>query len=167
MLAAKLRNSFEDRFRYDDAGVPRVWKPGMTSIRPSAKLAMRLCSHPALCQDCSCRRIALHHTPSSSDDPTSQSAVSAGEEEEFDFPSTLTVFSNRARPRSRTDFARKPTHSTSKLNALTVSSIAQIPVWMYGVMVVLGWNVFWRSSAVQFTLHSCWYSLRVRMWCTS
>lgn len=24
---SKLRNHFEERFRYDDAGVPRVWKP--------------------------------------------------------------------------------------------------------------------------------------------
>lgn len=24
---SKLRNHFEERFRYDDNGVPRVWKP--------------------------------------------------------------------------------------------------------------------------------------------
>ncbi len=27
VLAARLRGCFEDRFRYDDAGTPRVWKP--------------------------------------------------------------------------------------------------------------------------------------------
>lgn len=27
VMLTKLRNHFEERFRYDDAGVPRVWKP--------------------------------------------------------------------------------------------------------------------------------------------
>ena len=27
-ILGKLKNSFEDKFRYDDAGVPRVWGPG-------------------------------------------------------------------------------------------------------------------------------------------
>jgi hypothetical protein len=27
-ILAKLKNSFEDMFRYDAAGVPRVWSPG-------------------------------------------------------------------------------------------------------------------------------------------
>lgn len=27
VFLGKLRNHFEDRFRYDDGGVPRVWKP--------------------------------------------------------------------------------------------------------------------------------------------
>ena len=26
-ILAKLRNHFEERFRYDEKGVPRVWKP--------------------------------------------------------------------------------------------------------------------------------------------
>lgn len=26
-LLAKLRDAFEERFRYDEAGIPRVWKP--------------------------------------------------------------------------------------------------------------------------------------------
>jgi hypothetical protein len=27
-ILGKLKNSFEDKFRYDAAGVPRVWGPG-------------------------------------------------------------------------------------------------------------------------------------------
>ena len=27
MILGKLRNHFEERFRYDEHGVPRVWKP--------------------------------------------------------------------------------------------------------------------------------------------
>ena len=26
-LLAKLRDAFEEKFRYDEAGIPRVWKP--------------------------------------------------------------------------------------------------------------------------------------------
>ena len=27
LLMSKLRGTFEEKFRYDDAGVPRVWRP--------------------------------------------------------------------------------------------------------------------------------------------
>lgn len=27
MLLLKLRSKFEDKFRYDDQGLPKVWKP--------------------------------------------------------------------------------------------------------------------------------------------
>jgi protein SEY1 len=42
-LIAKLRASFEERFRYDESGIPRVWKPSddIDGVFKKAKDAVR------------------------------------------------------------------------------------------------------------------------------
>jgi len=61
-------------------------------------------------------------------------------EGEFDFPSTLIIFSETKQMDLIGKFRREADAYYVEAKRSTVSSIAQIPVWMYGVLVVLGWN---------------------------
>ncbi|KIM83177.1 hypothetical protein PILCRDRAFT_88083 [Piloderma croceum F 1598] len=61
-------------------------------------------------------------------------------DEEFDFPSTLLIFTDTKSLDLSTKFRRDADAYYVEAKRSTVSSVAQIPYWMYGVLVVLGWN---------------------------
>jgi hypothetical protein len=63
-----------------------------------------------------------------------------GETEEFDFESTLTIFSETKGLDISNRFRRDADAYYVEAKRSTVSGIAQIPYWIYGVLVVLGWN---------------------------
>ena len=167
VIAAKLRNNFEDRFRYDEAGVPRVWKPEddidsafrkardetlsliplYSKINPQdASLSIDFASIDFASIDFASIDLAC----TSDCHPAS---VSLGEEEGFDFPSTLTVLSEARKAEISTRFRKEADALYVEAKRSTVSSVAQIPVWMFGVMALLGWNEFMAviSSPVYFT----------------
>jgi len=60
--------------------------------------------------------------------------------EEFDFPSTLVVFTETKQLDLSGKFRRDADAYYVEAKRSTVASIAQIPYWMYGVLVLLGWN---------------------------
>ena len=60
--------------------------------------------------------------------------------EEFDFPATLIVFSETKALDLTNRFRKDADAYYVEAKRSTVSSVAQIPYWMYGVLVVLGWN---------------------------
>jgi len=60
--------------------------------------------------------------------------------EEFDFDASLTVFSETKALDLGAKFRKDADAYYVEAKRSTVSSIAQIPTWMYGVLVVLGWN---------------------------
>ena len=60
--------------------------------------------------------------------------------EEFDFASTLVVFSETKALDLTNKFRKDADAYYVEAKRSTVSSVAQIPYWMYGVLVVLGWN---------------------------
>ena len=70
-----------------------------------------------------------------SDSPTLSST-----DEDFDFPSTLIVFTETKALDLTNKFRRDADAYYVEAKRSTVSSIAQIPYWMYGMLVVLGWN---------------------------
>lgn len=63
-----------------------------------------------------------------------------GNSEDFDFDSTLVVFSETKAHDLTNKFRKDADAYYVEAKRSTVSSVAQIPVWMYGVLVVLGWN---------------------------
>ncbi|KAN0060995.1 Dynamin-like GTPase that mediates homotypic ER fusion [Thecaphora frezii] len=141
VLAAKLRSCFEDRFRYDENGVPRVWKPEDDIDGAYQRARDETLALIPLYAKIKPKDESLAVTlPSTSDDSASQAAVDRGEEEEFDFPATLTVFTEGRKAEIGVRFRKEADALYVEAKRSTVSSIAQIPLWMYGVMVVLGWN---------------------------
>lgn len=59
---------------------------------------------------------------------------------DFDFASSLTVLSDTKCLDLTNKFRKDADAHFVEAKRSTVSSIAQIPYWMYGVLVVLGWN---------------------------
>jgi protein SEY1 len=60
--------------------------------------------------------------------------------EEFDFDASLVLLPETKQLDITSRFRRDSDAYYVEAKRSTVSSVAQIPIWMYGVLVVLGWN---------------------------
>ncbi|KAF8497658.1 root hair defective 3 GTP-binding protein [Gautieria morchelliformis] len=134
VLLGKLRAHFEERFRYDDVGVPRVWKPD-DDIDGAFRKA----------RDETLELLPLYASITPRDESmalslASDSGAAAAGEEEFDFESSLQILAPTKAVEVTARFRRDADAYYVEAKRSTVSSIAQIPLWMYGVLVVLGWN---------------------------
>lgn len=69
----------------------------------------------------------------------SPDALTSGDDE-FDFPSTLVIFTDIKAIDITNRFRKDADAYYVEAKRSTVSSVAQIPLWIYGVLVVLGWN---------------------------
>ncbi|KAI4523869.1 root hair defective 3 GTP-binding protein [Schizophyllum commune Loenen D] len=133
VFIGKMRAYFEERFRYDEHGVPRVWKPEDD-----------IDSHFKKARDQALELIPLYAkiAPLDSslqvelpDEPTDSLT-----QEDFDFEASLTVFTETKTMDLTNKFRKDADAFYVEAKRSTVASVAQIPVWMYGVLVVLGWN---------------------------
>ncbi|TFY56989.1 hypothetical protein EVJ58_g7303 [Rhodofomes roseus] len=131
----KLRTYFEERFRYDENNVPRVWRPGDDidgAFKKARDQTLELVPlyariHPV--------DPSLEYTlPSETSDSLTEAA------DDFDFPATLVIFTETKILDIMARFRRDADAYYVEAKRSTVSSVAQIPYWMYGVLVVLGWN---------------------------
>lgn len=139
VIAAKLRNSFEDGFRYDDAGVPRVWKPEDDmdgAFRKARDETLELIALYAKIQ--AVDTTLMRELRSKFEDAEPVGLVV--EDEAFDWHATLSVLSETRKNDIGMRFRKEADAMYVEAKRATVSSIAQVPLWMYGVMLVLGWN---------------------------
>ncbi|KAF8893469.1 root hair defective 3 GTP-binding protein-domain-containing protein [Infundibulicybe gibba] len=134
VLLGKLRGHFEERFRYDEQGVPRVWKPEDDIDGAFKKAKDQTLELISLFAKIAPIDPALEFTPPPNETADTLSA------DEFDFSSSLTVLSETKSIDLSTRFRRDADAYYVEAKRSTVASIAQIPLWMYGVLVVLGWN---------------------------
>lgn len=137
-LLAKLRASFEDSFRYDASGVPRVWKPeddidGVFKKARDATLDLIPLYAKISPTD---KGLLPDDIPSSAD----MAPLPGTTAEEFDFDASLVLLSETKQLDITSRFRRDSDAYYVEAKRSTVSSVAQIPMWMYGVLVVLGWN---------------------------
>ncbi|KIK98484.1 hypothetical protein PAXRUDRAFT_823843 [Paxillus rubicundulus Ve08.2h10] len=136
-ILGKLRSHFEERFRYDDQGVPRVWQPDDDIDGEFRKAKEQTLALVPLYSKISPVDLSLEYTPPP---PPPNTTGSSALEEDFDFPSSLIIFSESKCLDITARFRRDADAYYVEAKRSTVSSIAQVPYWMYGVMVVLGWN---------------------------
>lgn len=71
---------------------------------------------------------------------TDSSDALNGNGDEFDFESSLVIFTETKALDLTNKFRKDADAYYVEAKRSTVASIAQIPYWMYGVLVVLGWN---------------------------
>ncbi|BGP15999.1 hypothetical protein JCM10213_005451 [Rhodosporidiobolus nylandii] len=144
-LLVKLKLVFEDKFRYDDSGVPRVWKPeddidGVFRKAREEVLALIPLYATIEPQDAS----NAFELPDSTDSPSTASidAAAAAQDSDFTFSESLVLLSPSASQSLSTRFRREADAYYLEAKRSMVASRAQIPVWIYGVLAVLGWNEF-------------------------
>jgi hypothetical protein len=124
-ILTKLRTYFEERFRYDEQGVPRVWKPD-DDIDGAFKKA----------KDVTLELISLY-AKIEPEDPELE--YTPPEDVEDDTPG-LVVFPETKALELGARFRREADAHYVEAKRSTVVGIAQVPYWIYGMMVVLGWN---------------------------
>ncbi|KAJ7594483.1 root hair defective 3 GTP-binding protein [Mycena floridula] len=134
VILGKLRGHFEERFRYDQDGVPRVWKPE-DDIDSAFKKAKdeTLDLIPVYAKIEPVNESLQFTLPADSLELTSSSDT-------FDFDESLTIFSEMKVVELTNKFRRDADAFYVEAKRSTVSSIAQVPYWMYGILVILGWN---------------------------
>ncbi|KAF8825019.1 hypothetical protein HHX47_DHR7000026 [Lentinula edodes] len=140
VFVGRLRAHFEERFRYDEQGVPRVWKPeddidGVYRKAKEQTLELIPLYSKIVPLDSSVAYVLPPDAISLSDSGSSL-------EEAFDFESSLVVFSETKALDLAAKFRKDADLAYVEAKRSTVSSVAQIPFWMYGVLLVLGWNEF-------------------------
>lgn len=134
VVLATLRGSFEDRFRYDEAGVPRVWKP-----EDDLDGAFKKAREETL------ELLPLYATVSPVDAklpelPEPDALDVDLDPEAFDPTTAWTLVSPTRLRGLEARFKREADAAYVEAKRSMVSSIAQVPLWMYGALVVLGWN---------------------------
>ncbi|KAJ7217672.1 RHD3/Sey1 [Mycena pura] len=137
VILAKLRGHFEERFRYDATGVPRVWKPEDDIDGAFKKAKDETLDLIPLYSKIQPTDPSLEYTlPADSLVAPTDSELG----EDFEFATTLVVFTETKAIEITQKFRREADAYYVEAKRSTVASIAQIPYWMYGVLVVLGWN---------------------------
>lgn len=138
VILGRLRTHFEERFRYDQDGVPRVWKPD-DDIDSAFKKA----------KDQTLELVPLYAKIKPQDPsleyqlPQDASEVILDDSQtsdSFDFESSLIILPETKVLDISARFRKDADAYYVEAKRSMVSSIAQIPTWMYGVLVILGWN---------------------------
>ncbi|EIW70479.1 protein SEY1 [Tremella mesenterica] len=135
-ILGTLRTTFEERFRYDEHGVPRVWRPEddietaftkakdetltllplFANISPTHSTLLPKLPTPEVSHD-------VDADPTPFDPSTAYNLIS---------PTRMLSLENR--------FKRDADAAYVEAKRSVVSSVAQVPLWMYGALAVLGWN---------------------------
>ncbi|KAJ2854023.1 Dynamin-like GTPase that mediates homotypic ER fusion [Coemansia erecta] len=128
MVLLKLRTALEDRFRYDAAGLPRVWKPSddidtqFSTARASAGALLPKFSKVDIRGSIKLRSREEFFPPG------------------YDFTRTLVLITPaRAREVSKR-FSREADALYLEAKRSMVATQSQVPMWMIALLVFLGWN---------------------------
>lgn len=150
-ILMKLRENFEDKFRYDEAGVPRIWRPtddieGLyTKARESTLKLIPLLSR---------FRLESTYTPPDliSFIGPQPSGVEPGDEEDLapiggvdedegkSLEEETTVLSESKRQDLVVRFKKTADGVFVEAKRGAIGGVAQIPWYFYGLLLALGWN---------------------------
>ena len=150
-LLLKLRENFEDKFRYDDAGVPRIWRPTddiegiYTKARESTLLLIPLLSRfqssrtsspPAL--DAWIGNMPAGATPADEEDLTIIGGVD--EEDGKSLEEEMTLLSDTKRQDLVVRFKKTADGVYVEAKRSAIGGMTQVPLYFYGLLLALGWN---------------------------
>lgn len=150
-LLLKLRENFEDKFRYDEAGVPRIWRPTddiegiYTKARESTLTLIPLLSKfksvnsstpPPLAEWIGDPPPSV--TPADEEDLTPIGGVD--EEEGKSLEEEMTTLSESKRQDITVRFKKTADGVYVEAKRSAIGGITQVPLYFYVILLVLGWN---------------------------
>ena len=150
-LLLKLRENFEDKFRYDDAGVPRIWRPTddiegiYTKARESTLTLIPLLSKfqsshssspPPL--DSWISSAPEESTPADEEDLMPIGGVD--EEEGKSLEEEMTVLTDAKRQDITMRFKKTADGVYVEAKRSAIGGMTQVPLYFYGLLLALGWN---------------------------
>ncbi|KAK8134052.1 Protein SEY1 [Apiospora sp. TS-2023a] len=150
-ILLKLRENFEDKFRYDDAGVPRIWRPAddiegiYTKARESTLTLIPLLSKfklsstfgpPALPE------FIGHQPPGAEPEDEDDLAPIGGVDEEDgkSLEEEMTILSEGKRQDLVVRFKKTADGVYVEAKRSAIGGVSQVPLYFYGVLLALGWN---------------------------
>ncbi|KAI0843336.1 root hair defective 3 GTP-binding protein [Hypoxylon sp. FL0890] len=150
-ILLKLRENFEDKFRYDEAGVPRIWRPAddiegiYTRARESTLTLIPLLSKFKLSTTYAPPDLPAFigpqpagAEPEDEDDLTPIGGVD--EEDGKSLEEEMTVLSESKRQDLVVRFKKTADGVYVEAKRSAIGGITQVPLYFYGLLLVLGWN---------------------------
>lgn len=151
-ILLKLRENFEDKFRYDAEGVPRIWRPtDDIESQYTAARSSTLQLIPLLARF----RLARTGGPPPLEEyvgPTPESAAPLDEEDlqpiggvDADAPDTTledecTLLSDQRTTDLTTRFKKAADGVYVEAKRSAIGGVTQVPLYFYGLLLALGWN---------------------------
>lgn len=150
-LLLKLRENFEDKFRYDEAGVPRIWRPTddiegiYTKARESTLTLIPLLSRfqsahtstPPPLDD------FIGHAPAEAIPADEEDLVPIGGVDEEDGKSLeeeMSILTDAKRQDIVTRFKKTADGVYVEAKRSAIGGITQVPPYFYALLIALGWN---------------------------
>jgi hypothetical protein len=162
-LLLKLRENFEDKFRYDEAGVPRLWRPtddieGLyTKARESTLTLIPLLSRFQSSKTSSPPPLDrwIGHMPSSATPADEEDLTPIGgvdEEEGKSLQEEMTILSEGKRQDLTARFKKTADGVYVEAKRSAIGGMTQVPLYFYGLLLALGWN---EIVAGKLITHAC------------
>lgn len=156
-LLLKLRENFEDKFRYDEAGVPRIWRPTddiegiYTKARESTLTLIPLLSRFRLADKNAPPPLDrwIGHTPSSASAADEEDLTPIGgvdEDEGKSLEEEVTILNDAKRQDLTVRFKKAADGVYVEAKRSAIGGITQVPLYFYGLLLALGWNEIWAGK---------------------
>ena len=150
-ILLKLRENFEDKFRYDEAGVPRIWRPtddieGLyTKAKESTLTLIPLLSRFRLAETYAPPDLPdwIGNAPGSVDPKDEEDLTPIGgvdEEEGKSLEEEMTILSEAKRQDLVVRFKKTADGVYVEAKRSAIGGVAQVPLYFYGLLLALGWN---------------------------
>ncbi|KAK0122266.1 Dynamin-like GTPase that mediates homotypic ER fusion [Cadophora gregata] len=150
-ILLKLRENFEDKFRYDEAGVPRIWRPtddieGMyTKAKESTLTLIPLLSRFRLAETYGPPDLPewIGNAPTSVDPKDEEDLTPIGgvdEEEGKSLEEEMTILGEAKRQDLVVRFKKTADGVYVEAKRSAIGGVAQVPLYFYGLLLALGWN---------------------------
>ncbi|KAK6955387.1 Dynamin-like GTPase that mediates homotypic ER fusion [Daldinia eschscholtzii] len=150
-ILLKLRENFEDKFRYDEAGVPRIWRPAddiegiYTRARESTLTLIPLLSKFKLSTTLAPPDLPefIGHQPAAAEPEDEDDLTPIGgvdEEEGKSLEEEMTVLSESKRQDLVVRFKKTADGVYVEAKRSAIGGITQVPLYFYGLLLALGWN---------------------------
>lgn len=161
-LLLKLRENFEDKFRYDDEGVPRIWRPTddiegvYTRARESTLTLIPLLSRFRLAETSAPPPLDrwIGHTPSSATAADEEDLPPIGgvdEDEGKSLEEEMTILSDGKRQELIVRFKKAADGVYVEAKRSAIGGMTQVPLYFYGLLLALGWNEIVAGKSLLFS----------------
>jgi hypothetical protein len=150
-ILLKLRENFEDKFRYDESGVPRIWRPTddiegvYTKARESTITVIPLLARFKLTKtsappplDAWIGEAPASVSPADEDDLTPIGGVDDDDGKTLEEEMTILSDGKQADLLIRFKKTADGVYVEAKRSA--IGGITQVPLYFYGLLLALGWN---------------------------
>lgn len=150
-IMTKLRENFEDKFRYDETGVPRIWRPTddiegtytkakdstLSLIPRLSKFRLSKTQRPPALNDWIGNRYAL------ADHKDEEDLIPIGgldEEEGKSLDDEMTILSEAKRQDLVSRFKKHASGVYVEAKRSAIGGVSEIPLYFWVIVLFLGWN---------------------------